>query len=179
MSTATFERETATRRTSGLGNRRRRSKRRTTVVPVIVGALATIALAVAVGSSVVTGNAASGDAARLEAEFHALQSQLAGTGRTLAQTDRRLAATNRSLTAARGQLASYRTQLRTLQDAADTRSLWQAVSGVQGTVHKLARCVPQLEQRVARLGLRTTTVNGWLRGASLVSAAAVTNDCAP
>lgn len=122
---------------AGRDAQRRRDGR--VLVPFVVGGLATIALGIAVGSSIVNGNTVSGNNARIETQVTVLGHQLAATNRKLAATDRRLAITSRKLGAVRARLSSNETQLNALQS--DRASIWRSISGLNVSVHKLA-CPP-------------------------------------
>jgi septal ring factor EnvC (AmiA/AmiB activator) len=126
------------------------SRRRTPAIPVLVGAFATIALAVAIGSSIVTGNATSGDNARVEHEVSSLRSQLAATNHKLDATTRELAITARALSATSARLSSYGAQLKVLRTNSETRNLWGTVSGLVSAVRRLNLCVPALQRELDR-----------------------------
>jgi hypothetical protein len=133
---------------------------------VIVGAFATIALAVAVGSSIITGNAASGDNAHLQSEIGALKTRLAVTERALGTTAGNLAAATRALSATRGRLNSYGAELTALRMSTDARNLWGSVSELKNSVRQLTLCMPELQRELAGLR-RAATVSSDCTGVLL------------
>lgn len=105
----------------------------------MVGGLATIALGIAIGSSIVNGNTVSGNNARIETQVTVLGHRLAASNRKLAATDRRLASTSRKLGAVRARLSSNETRLNGLQS--DRASIWRSISGLNVSLRKLV-CPP-------------------------------------
>jgi septal ring factor EnvC (AmiA/AmiB activator) len=115
---------------------------------VFVGAFATIALAVAVGSSIVTGNATSRENARLRSEIGSLKRQMAATNRVVDATARNLAATTRSLASARASLKADGAELALLRTSTDARNLWGSVSELRRSVGTLSVCVAALQREL-------------------------------
>jgi hypothetical protein len=134
-----------------------RPGRRRAPAAVVVGAFATIALAVAVGSSIVTGNATSGENARLHSEIGALKRQMAATSRVVDTTARSLAATTRGLASARARLGEYGAEIALLRTSTDARNLWGSVSELRRSVAGLTGCVAELQRQLGTGKARPVT----------------------
>jgi septal ring factor EnvC (AmiA/AmiB activator) len=145
--------------------------------PVVIGALATLALGIAIGSFIVTTNSTSTNNARLQSQMSSLRQQLATTNRKLATTNRRLTTTDRSLAGTRARVSSYGGQLSALKVSSDTTTLQGEVSRLVGWVSELSVCLPQLQQELSGLSIDTQERNGWLTSASLKSGPTLSSAC--
>ena len=60
----------------------------------------------------------------------------------------------------------------------DVAQLRSSVSQVRAQTSKLLNCLPQLEQQITRLNIKTTSLGGLLTGATLSTPTAITSTCA-
>jgi septal ring factor EnvC (AmiA/AmiB activator) len=132
----------------------------------LLGMLAIAAIVVAVYALTHAPSTAS-----LQAQVGQLQSQVASLRGELGSVKPKLAAVQRAEKAARARIASLSAAQGANASAADLGRLI-------ATVRALQACIPQLQQQVVRLKLRTYNVNGWLTGAVLTNPASISPGCA-
>ncbi len=128
-----------------------------------------VVAAVAIGIAVLALNRASSNGS-LRHDVSALQNDVGSL-------HAKLAAEQRAVVKAQSKLASLRRASAQAPTAGNVSRLQDNVDQVTIKMRMLQVCVPQLQQEVAGLKLRTSDTNGWLTNAFLERPASVSQAC--
>ncbi len=114
----------------------------------------------------------------LRREVAALQLELRGSEQRLATVQTRLdrVATQRQLANFGGTVGALRSTTGALRRG--VAQLQSSIDQLQSHTAMLLFCVPELQQEISGLGVRSTNINGWLRSATLSGAGSLSQSCA-
>ena len=150
------------------GARRYERKRRPLPVEWLVPILAVFVLA-AIGIGVL--------ALKSAPSTRALQRDVSVLRGDVSTLQSRLAAQQSAATRMQAKLASVQKTSSHAASAGNVNHLSDRVDQLNVNVHMLHVCTAQVEQAVLGLGLRTTSVNGWVTGTSLSRPGVISQAC--